>query len=91
MRMAFFGEQPESKCQSCGKTLNSYAHAKPVTPSPGDISVCGYCGSVLKYGSDLKLTKADSLDLDGIEKTDPDLYNEIMEARAFIMRLNTRQ
>lgn len=80
------GEQPESKCHSCGKDLNAYAQGKGATPSPGDIAVCGYCGSVLKYGSDLKLTKTDSLDLDGIEKTAPDLYNEIMEARAFIIR-----
>lgn len=91
-------EAPESKCPNCAKTLDTHAETKEfiedlplqITPHPGDISVCGYCGTILKYGSDLKLSKADPLDLDAIKLSDPKFYDEIMEGRALIMRALTQ-
>ena len=47
---------PDVKCISCGKTLNAASAVDADgRPSPGDISVCVYCGKIMIYGKDMAL------------------------------------
>lgn len=43
-------------CPSCGKECDSATGSNnDSVPNPGDITVCFYCASLLKFGSDMAL------------------------------------
>lgn len=46
----------KDKCPICGKELDSAtsAHGND-RPSPGDISICIYCATILRFDENLKL------------------------------------
>lgn len=47
---------PETLCLECGKPLDAATDVYgDDRPSPGDISLCVYCGNLSAYGDDLKL------------------------------------
>lgn len=54
--------QPPSPCPVCGKVLDANtpatddAHEAQI-PSPGDVSLCGYCGAVCTFALDLTLRR----------------------------------
>lgn len=46
----------EHKCPGCGSKLTAASGFNGASPSPGDITICGYCASVLRFGEGLKTT-----------------------------------
>jgi hypothetical protein len=71
---------PSQLCPDCGKELNAITiiFGKPVAPTPGDISICAYCASVLVFDADLKQRAARKEDLDQL---DSETLNAIYKAR----------
>ena len=56
----------EQFCPYCGHLIDAHS-TKDGTPSPGDISICFYCGEVMifsKYLSLIKCTDKDYFDMD---------------------------
>lgn len=48
---------PNATCPNCGKSLDSFTHARPGVrhAAEGDLSICVYCGVVLIFRADLTL------------------------------------
>lgn len=41
---------PASKCPECGEKVDAATHVSSMEmPSPGDVSLCLYCGALLEY------------------------------------------
>lgn len=59
-----------SYCPFCKKKLDAATDfdADCLTPKPGDLSVCIYCGNILKFCEDLSLQVAFKEDLQGLDK-----------------------
>jgi hypothetical protein len=47
----------ESQCPTCKKVLSAAAeiHGGNAQPKPGDLSVCFYCGSFIRFMPDMQL------------------------------------
>jgi hypothetical protein len=59
-----------SKCTNCGKMLDgaTSSDADETSPEPGNITICLYCGELMRYENDLtlgKLTDADMYEIAG--------------------------
>lgn len=75
---------PELICR-CGNPLN--AAGSPTTdqgPSPGDYSVCIYCGYLRAFGDDLKLRELTAAELDELMR-DPE-YTEMVQRMRSLVR-----
>jgi hypothetical protein len=56
MKQVSQGRHKKSRCPSCRRDLSGYSSApyeKQVTPRPGDITICLYCGHLLVFADDL--------------------------------------
>lgn len=43
-------------CTSCGRDIDAATAAGgEITPEPGDITVCAYCGAAMVFGKDLRV------------------------------------
>ena len=52
---------PETTCPACNKALDAVTPMEEgITPSPGDLSICGYCSTVLQYADDMTFVLADA-------------------------------
>lgn len=41
---------PDSECPTCGRPLSAASHSTDLAmPSPGDVSLCLYCGEMLEF------------------------------------------
>ena len=46
---------PEQKCETCGQLLDAVTHVNgPAKPSPGDLSICVYCGTLTVFNNELR-------------------------------------
>lgn len=50
-------KMPKSVCCECGAKLDGAAGEGDITPDPGDMSVCIYCGSLNVFSDNLTLRK----------------------------------
>lgn len=79
----------EAKCRICGKPLTGHTPREGEhKPKPGDISVCGYCGVLSKYGEDFQLLEVTEAELEEIKKNHPDFYAEVTRAQLVIIKYN---
>jgi hypothetical protein len=45
---------PPQPCPNCGKTLDAAgSFAEGITPDPGDLTICLYCGHFMAFDDDL--------------------------------------
>lgn len=65
-----------SRCPTCAKTLD--ASSGPGSPSTGDLSVCAYCLTMLRYEPGLALRELTAAEFDALR---PDERNELLKAR----------
>ncbi len=70
-------------CPKCGKELDGYTALDPGTaPKPGDVSLCFYCGALLKFTETLQFREPD--EIDGVLlRADPTI-NRMLRAFEFI-------
>jgi hypothetical protein len=62
---------PDNFCPWCGKKLDAATgagHDESVTP--GDISICAYCGEVMLFERDLKTRRPTELELIEIQRSE---------------------
>lgn len=52
---------PPTLCWECGKSLDACIGRR--RPAPGDLTLCGYCGSLNTFGEDLRLQKPSDEDM----------------------------
>lgn len=65
-----------SNCPTCDKKLDAVSAEDGVeSPQPGDITVCFYCGEILKFSNDMILEKLPQELFDSFEK---DFKEEIL-------------
>lgn len=67
------------KCPTCGAILNAGfpMSATGSFPKANDVTICGYCSSILQYNPDLSYREAD---LEALKKESKNTYDEIMDA-----------
>jgi hypothetical protein len=61
---------PLTVCWHCDRPLDAasgFGDTEGLTPEPGAISLCMYCGAVAVFGPDLQLEKPSEELLDGLE------------------------
>lgn len=46
---------PGSLCRRCGKALDAASGSGDAVPTPGDVSVCMYCGTLAVFTDELRL------------------------------------
>jgi hypothetical protein len=48
---------PDQVCPHCGHTLELATAASDPgsTPSPGDLTICGFCGELLRFDAELRV------------------------------------
>lgn len=74
---------PESKCPHCQKPLNRSTDPDGEnTPSPGDLSICWYCGELAIHGENLELRKLEESELAEIAETEPETYQYLQQLRS---------
>jgi len=63
---------PESQCLSCGVTMDAASvwGSEAHTPSPGDITLCAYCGYIMAFDDEMRLRDLTSEEFDWIAKND---------------------
>lgn len=58
---------PETLCPSCGAPINCATSAYgEAVPTPGDLSVCVYCTTVLVFCADLDVRLATEVEIDDL-------------------------
>jgi hypothetical protein len=84
----------QSECLSCGRPLNSTScvDGSDAAPSPGDVTVCFYCGLVMIFTDDLSLrdlTRDEMLEaIDTLKEitSDPETARSLSRARTRLMQ-----
>ena len=78
-------DTPLSLCPECGFRFDATSAMKgSVGPSPGDLSLCLSCGTLLLFDEQLRpIIRADPAEL---EKLSPLVYRQTIEAIAYIQR-----
>jgi hypothetical protein len=58
-----------SDCPNCGATLDAATcvTSDTVQPSPGDLTLCIYCGHLMAFGDDLSFRKLTDSEAAGID------------------------
>lgn len=77
---------PETTCLGCGKSADAVSAPMDddATPSPGDVTICIYCGYLMAFADDLSyrgLTEEEMDELDLFE------ISRIQRARKKVMSL----
>lgn len=66
-------------CPSCDKLLDGFTGIdNNATPEPDDITICCYCGSILKFTEKLTVVEMSPLELDNLPKKD---FYDIIDAQ----------
>jgi hypothetical protein len=68
---------PRVHCIGCGKNLELAHSINNKPPKPNDITVCVYCGSMMKFDRKMSLVKINRGELENIKKTA--LWGELIE------------
>ena len=73
---------PDLHCSQCGKQVDAHSSFNNHKPSPGDISVCMYCGHVARYQNNalgnLMLRDVSLVELNSLKK-DKHLWKTIQQ------------
>lgn len=67
-----------SPCPTCGKMLDASTGAhmeEPIQPEVGDITICGYCSTLLAFGPEMTLRRATQAEF---EELDPQLQKLVI-------------
>jgi hypothetical protein len=60
------------RCPSCGATLDTSEHPlEDISPEPGNLSLCVYCGAWLVFAEGLVLRRATPEEIRVIQSTNP--------------------
>ncbi len=69
-------EKHASKCPSCKNIMDAATasdfneHIPHIPPKPGDLSVCFYCGTLLRFSDPIHLRTLEKTELDELEETE---------------------
>lgn len=78
----------ESGCPSCGKLLDAATGVgNDSGPSPGDFSLCFYCGVFLRFNEDLSLHLMSFTERTSFKFNQPELYNALSGIRKEILQM----
>lgn len=74
-----------SQCPICGYNVDAATelHHEPISPKPGDFSLCLNCGSLNKFGDDLGLVESTE---DDILLLAADQFVEVRKAQDYIRK-----
>lgn len=75
---------PENACPACGHRLDgAMAHpsVEDVPPTPGDLSVCIACGSILRFLDDMALAEVSVFEL---RLYDGEVQRDILQAQDLV-------
>lgn len=78
-----------SNCPSCGKLLSGATslNEEDALPSPGDISVCMDCATILKFDNDLRLVAISNEEFAGYPE---DIKKTVKKARNLLFDFNIK-
>ena len=80
---------PSCPCPACHTVMNGAAGVTTdESPSPGDITICIECGSILKFGPDFQLELTTDDEVAGLDK---DLREAVREAQTMILNMNATE
>lgn len=64
-------------CKTCLNALDAATSLEEDTPRENDLSVCIYCGTIAKFDSDMCLTPLSDVELEIIERDNPEAMNSL--------------
>lgn len=67
-------------CPNCAATLDGWGTAHGWTPSPGDGTLCAYCGTLLIFGTDMRPRLPTDAELADY-MADPDVRRQILDLK----------
>lgn len=72
---------PNCKCPNCNKLIDSATNmdGTEISPQVDDISVCFYCGEILKYDKDLAVEEVSREFLDALKLNERENYDNLIE------------
>lgn len=82
MGMSYTGRMSPVQCPACGKEQDAYTG--PMRAQPGDLVVCGYCGTANRFGPQLQLEAMTRADLAELADTSPDSARALANAQAAV-------
>ena len=66
-------------CPVCQRLFRGYTHdGKKMRPSPGDLCVCYYCVTMLKFDDQLQLQKLTTAEFEALPKENQDELNQLV-------------
>lgn len=76
-------------CQCCGKKLDGASSLQDETavPSPGDFSICLYCGTILEYEEGFFLHVASDESLSRLNSEEPEVYQQLIQVQLVIKQM----
>lgn len=75
---------PEHICPQCNAILSAASSPDLGSPSPEDLTICLYCGAVLKFNRDLKPISVGDLELTHILQESPQLREQMEQVRSIV-------
>lgn len=60
----------DDNCPTCKESLQACSSEEGLIPMPGDITLCGYCGEILKFAPDMELFKLPDVIFDNLAEAD---------------------
>lgn len=80
---------PKHNCPKCNETLSAASSPDLGSPSPEDLTICLYCGAVLKFNRDLKPVSVGELELAHILQDSPGLREQLEKAQTVVATLQS--
>lgn len=72
-------------CPNCAILLDGATGEDADRPLPGDLTVCGYCGTLLRFGPSLGLERLSDHDMAVLEHEEPQGIGQLKRMQAFIL------
>ncbi len=72
---------PNCKCPNCDKLIDSATNmdGTDISPQEDDISICFYCGAVLRYDKDLAVEEVSTSFIDDLKLNDRENYDNLID------------
>ena len=79
---------PEGRCPACNDTFTCHGGVNTEeAPEAGDVSICAYCGAILRFGVDLTVDLCPVSELEEMKAEQPDNYETLINLQHKVREL----
>ncbi len=76
----------KNSCSTCKANIDSITSFDHKIPKPGDVSICVYCGEILRFDVNLNLIKLTELEKEQIKAKDENFFESLISMQEKIKK-----